>query len=60
MLLNVAAHNLSIRNIVSKGERHIMFSVTKLTYFFNAYVMCTFHFVMVHICDAVRYVTFMF
>jgi hypothetical protein len=61
MLLNVAAHNVSIRNIeVSKGERHIMFSVTKHTYFFNAYVMCTFHFVMVHICDAVHYVTFMF
>jgi hypothetical protein len=30
MLLNVAAHNVSIRNKkVSKRERHIMYSVTK-------------------------------
>jgi hypothetical protein len=32
MLLNVAAHNISIRNIkVSKHERHIMYSITKCT-----------------------------
>jgi hypothetical protein len=30
MLLNVAAHNVSIRNVkVSKQERHITYSVTK-------------------------------
>jgi hypothetical protein len=33
MLLNVAAHSVSILNIkVSKGEHHIMYSVTKHTY----------------------------
>jgi hypothetical protein len=58
MLLNVAAQNVSIRNIkVSKRERHITYSVTKQTY---VYVMCTLHFVMVTLCDTVRYVTFMF
>ncbi len=32
LLLNVAAHNVSIRNIkVSKRERHIMYSVIKRT-----------------------------
>jgi hypothetical protein len=32
MLLNVAAHNISIENVkVSKRERHIMYSVTKRT-----------------------------
>jgi hypothetical protein len=32
MLLNVAAHNVSIQNVkVSKRDRHIMYSVTKRT-----------------------------
>jgi len=32
MLLNVAAHNISIRNVeVSKRESHITYSVTKRT-----------------------------
>ncbi len=40
MLLNVAAHKVSIRNVkVSKCERHIMYSVTKRTASQN--VMCT-------------------
>ncbi len=40
MLLNVAAHNVSIRNVkVSKCERHIMYSVTKHTASQN--VKCT-------------------
>jgi hypothetical protein len=35
MLLNVAAHNVRIRNRkVSKRERHITYSVTKHTYVF--------------------------
>jgi hypothetical protein len=33
MLLNVAAHNVSIQNLkVSKCESHITYSVTKHTY----------------------------
>jgi hypothetical protein len=40
LLHNVAAHNVSIRNVkVSKRERHITYSVTYT--FCNAYVMCT-------------------
>ncbi len=40
MLLNVAAHNVSIQNVkVSKHERHIMYSVTKRTTSQN--VKCT-------------------
>jgi hypothetical protein len=40
MLLNVAAHNVSIRNVkVSKRERHITYSVTKRTASQN--VKCT-------------------
>ncbi len=40
MLLNVAAHNLSIRNVkVSKSEHHIMYSITKRTASQN--VKCT-------------------
>ncbi len=49
MLLNVAAHNVSIQNIkVSKRECHITYRVTKHTYICNTYVMCTLHFVMVY------------
>jgi hypothetical protein len=52
MLLNVAAHNVSIRNVkVSKRERHIKNSVTKRTASQN--VKYTF-------CDVVLYVTFTF
>jgi hypothetical protein len=44
MLPNVAAHNVSIRNVkVSKRERHITYSVTKRTASQNVtahYVMC--------------------
>jgi hypothetical protein len=53
MLLNVAAHNLSIRNVkVSKREHHIMYSITKRTASQNVkshYVIITKHFVTVYI-----------
>jgi hypothetical protein len=50
MLLNVAAHNVSIRNIkVSKHERHITTALQNKHTFCNAYVICTVHFVMVYI-----------
>jgi hypothetical protein len=61
MLLNVAAHNVSIRNVkVSKRERHIMYSVTKHTASQN--VKCTLNKRYKMFCngDAVRYVTFTF
>jgi hypothetical protein len=64
MLLNVAAHNVSIQNVKeSKRERHITYSATKCTASQN--VKCTLHkhyktFCNVYFCDAVRYVTFMF
>jgi hypothetical protein len=61
LLHNEAAHKVSIRNIkVSKRERHITYSVTKHTYVCNDYVMCTLHFVMAYVCDAVHCVSFMF
>jgi hypothetical protein len=48
MLLNVAAHNVSICNIkVLNRELHVKHSVAKYYTFFNAYVMCTLHIVMV-------------
>ncbi len=65
MLLNIAAHNVSLQNMkVSKRECHITYSVTKCTAsqnfkcilrtrykrFCNVYTFC----------DAVRYVTFTF
>jgi hypothetical protein len=50
VLLNVAAHNISIRKVkVSKREHHITYSVTKCTASQNAYVMCTLHVVMVYV-----------
>jgi hypothetical protein len=64
MLLNVAAHNVSIKMVkVSKCERHITYSVTKCTASQN--IKCTLHkhyktFVTVYICDAVPFVTFTF
>jgi hypothetical protein len=64
MLLNVAAHNVSIQNVkkncqnvnVTKGtasqnvQRHKMLSAH--------YVSITKRYVTVYVCDAVRYVTF--
>jgi hypothetical protein len=65
MLLNVAAQNVSIRNVkVSKRERHITYSVTKRTASQN--VKCTLGHCykmfcnVARFCDAVRYVTFTF
>jgi hypothetical protein len=55
MLLNVAAHNVSIRNI-KVCERHILHTI------FNTYVICTLHFAMVYVlgllrCVQLRFVT---
>jgi hypothetical protein len=63
MLLNITAHNESKRNVkVSKHERHIKYSVTKNVQRHKTlgahYVSITKRFVMVYLCDAVRYVTF--
>jgi hypothetical protein len=64
MSLNVAAHNVSIRNVkMSKRERHVTYSVTKRTASQN--LKCTlrnvhFAFVTYTFCDVVCYVTFMF
>ncbi len=53
MLLNVAAHNVSIRNIkVSKRERHITYSVTKHTYVLLR--LSNVHFTF---CNGIRFVT---
>ncbi len=64
MLLNVAAHNVSIRNIkVSKRERHITYTVTKHTYVSQRLRNVHFAFcngILFTFCDAVCYVTFMF
>ncbi len=50
MLLNVAAHNISIWNIkVSKHERHNPTASQNIHAFCNAYVMCTLHFVIVYL-----------
>ena len=61
MLLNVAAHNVSIRNIkVSKRERHITYSVTKRTAAQNLQRHKTFsaHYVIVKkFCNGICYVT---
>jgi hypothetical protein len=52
MLLNIAAHKVSIQNRkVSQRERHIMSSVTKHTYILYAYVMCTFVLRRWTLCD---------
>jgi hypothetical protein len=65
MLLNVAAHKVSIQNVkVSKHERYISYSVTKLTALQK--VKCTLcnslqNFLLRYMfCDTVRYVTFRF
>jgi len=56
MLLNVAAHNVSIRNVkVSKRERHIMYSVTKHTASQN--VKCILHKRYKMFCKSIRFVT---
>ena len=56
MLLNVAAHNVSIRNVkVSKRERHIMYSITKRTALQN--VKCTLHKRYKTFCNSIRFVT---
>jgi hypothetical protein len=56
MLLNVAAHNVSIRNIkVSKHERHIQYSVTKRTASQN--VKCTLHNRYAMFCNGIHFVT---
>jgi hypothetical protein len=49
MLLNVAAHSVSIRNVkVSKRERHITYSVTKRTASQNIQcILCNVHFTLV-------------
>ncbi len=49
MLLNVAAHNVSIQNVeVSKRERHITYSVTKRTASQNVKcTLCNVHFTFV-------------
>jgi hypothetical protein len=64
LLLNVAAHNVSIRNVkVSKCERHITYSVTKRIASQNVKCkLCNAHFMFVTVYDLwlVRYVTFTF
>jgi hypothetical protein len=56
MLLNVAAHNVSIRNIkVSKRECHIMYSVTKRTASQNLKrTLCNAHFTFVTVYILLR------
>ncbi len=53
LLLNVAAHNVSIKNVtVSKREHHITYSIPKCTASQNLsahYVIVTKHFVTVYI-----------
>ncbi len=56
MLLNVAAHNVSIRNVkVSKRERHIMYSITKRTT--SQKVQCTLHNCYKTFSNGIRFVT---
>jgi hypothetical protein len=56
MLLNVAAHNVIIRNVkVSKRERHIMYCVTKITA--SQYVKCTLRNVPFPFSNGIRFVT---
>ncbi len=56
MLLNVAAHNVSKRNIkVSKRECHIMYSITKRTVSQN--VKCTLHKRYKKLCNGTCFVT---
>jgi hypothetical protein len=53
MLLNVAAHNVSIQNIkVSKRERHITYSVTK--HAFGLKRLRNVHFTF---CNGIHFVT---
>jgi hypothetical protein len=65
MLLNVAAHNLSIRNVkVSKREHHITHSITKRTGSQNVKCILRTRYKTfcngIRFCDAVRYVKFTF
>jgi hypothetical protein len=56
MLLNVAAHKVSIQNVkVSKRERHIVYSVTKRTISQN--VKCTLCNCYKTFCNGIRFVT---
>jgi hypothetical protein len=56
MLLNVAAHNVSIQNVkVSKRERHITYSVTRRIASQNyKCTVCNVHFTF---CDGKHFVT---
>jgi hypothetical protein len=54
MLLNVAAHNISMRN-VSKHELHIMYSVTKRAV--SKKVKCTLRKSYKTFCNGIRFVT---
>jgi hypothetical protein len=63
MLLNVAAHNVSIRNVkvsklVSKRERHITYSVTKRTASQN--IKCTLRKRYKTFCNSICFVTLYF
>jgi hypothetical protein len=56
MLLNIAAHYVSIKNVkVSKREHHITYSVTKRTSSQN--VKCTLRNVHFMFCNGIRLVT---
>jgi hypothetical protein len=56
MLLNVAAQNISIRNIkVSKREHHIMYSITKRTA--SQKIKCTLRKRYKMFCNDIRFVT---
>jgi hypothetical protein len=56
MLLNVAAHNVSIQNVkVSQREHHIMYSVTILTAPQN--MKCTLHNCYKTFCNNIHFVT---
>jgi hypothetical protein len=58
MLLNVAAHNVSIQNVkMSKREQYITYSVTKRTVSQN--VKCI-HFVMLYVMELLRCVQLRF
>ncbi len=56
MLLNVAAHNVSIPNVkVSKRERHLTYSVTKCTASQNVKGTLRKHYKT--FCNVIRFVT---
>jgi hypothetical protein len=56
MLLNVAAHNVSMQNVkVFKRERHIMYSVANCTTSQN--IKCTLRKRYKTFCNGIRFVT---